>query len=48
MLGIADSVIGVAGKILDKFVEDKDQTSDPAFCFIIDKALVRPRHASHC
>ena len=24
MLGIADSVIGVAGKILDKFVEDKD------------------------
>ena len=24
MLGIADSVIGVAGKVLDKFVEDKD------------------------
>ena len=24
MLGIAESVIGVAGKILDKFVEDKD------------------------
>ena len=24
VLGIADSVIGVAGKILDKFVEDKD------------------------
>ena len=24
MLGIADSVIGVAGKILDKFVDDKD------------------------
>ena len=24
MLGIADSVIGVAGKILDKFVVDKD------------------------
>ena len=24
MLGLADSVIGVAGKVLDKFVEDKD------------------------
>ena len=24
MLGIAESVIGVAGKVLDKFVEDKD------------------------
>ena len=24
VLGIADSVIGVAGKVLDKFVEDKD------------------------
>ena len=24
MLGIADSVIGVAGKVLDKFIEDKD------------------------
>ena len=24
MLGIADSVIGIAGKVLDKFVEDKD------------------------
>ena len=24
MLGIADSVLGVAGKVLDKFVEDKD------------------------
>ena len=24
MLGLADSVVGVAGKILDKFVEDKD------------------------
>jgi len=24
MLGIADSIIGVAGKVLDKFVEDKD------------------------
>ena len=24
MLGIVDSVIGVAGKVLDKFVEDKD------------------------
>ena len=24
MLGIADSVIGVAGKVLDKFVGDKD------------------------
>ena len=24
MLGIADSVVGVAGKVLDKFVEDKD------------------------
>ena len=24
MLGIAESIIGVAGKILDKFVEDKD------------------------
>tara|TARA_A100000172_G_scaffold18320_2_gene10057 strand:- start:9444 stop:9851 length:408 start_codon:yes stop_codon:yes gene_type:complete len=24
MLGIADSVIGVTGKILDKFIEDKD------------------------
>ena len=24
MLGIADSVIGVAGKVLDKFVEDND------------------------
>ena len=24
MLGIADSVIGVAGKVLDKFLEDKD------------------------
>ena len=24
MLGIADRVIGVAGKVLDKFVEDKD------------------------
>ena len=24
MFGIADSVIGVAGKVLDKFVEDKD------------------------
>lgn len=23
MLGIAESVIGVAGKVLDKFVEDK-------------------------
>ena len=24
VLGIADSIIGVAGKVLDKFVEDKD------------------------
>ena len=24
MLGIAESIIGVAGKVLDKFVEDKD------------------------
>ena len=24
MLGIVDSVVGVAGKVLDKFVEDKD------------------------
>ena len=24
MLGIADSVIGIAGKVLDKFIEDKD------------------------
>jgi len=24
MLGIADSIIGVAGKVLDKFIEDKD------------------------
>ena len=24
MLGIAESVIGVAGKVLDKFIEDKD------------------------
>ena len=24
MIGIAESVIGVAGKVLDKFVEDKD------------------------
>ena len=24
MLGIAESVIGVTGKILDKFIEDKD------------------------
>ena len=24
MLGIADSIVGVAGKVLDKFVEDKD------------------------
>ena len=24
VLGIADSVIGIAGKVLDKFVEDKD------------------------
>ena len=24
MFGIAESVIGVAGKVLDKFVEDKD------------------------
>lgn len=24
MLGIADSIIGVTGKILDKFIEDKD------------------------
>ena len=24
MLGLADSVIGVAGKVFDKFVEDKD------------------------
>ena len=24
MLGIAESVIGITGKILDKFVEDKD------------------------
>ena len=24
MLGLADSVIGVAGKVLDKFVDDKD------------------------
>jgi len=24
MLGIAESVIGIAGKVLDKFVEDKD------------------------
>ena len=24
VLGIADSVVGVAGKVLDKFVEDKD------------------------
>ena len=24
MLGIAESVIGIGGKILDKFVEDKD------------------------
>ena len=33
MLGIAESVIGVAGKVLDKFVEDKDcllYTSDAA------------------
>ena len=24
MLGLADSIVGVAGKVLDKFVEDKD------------------------
>ena len=24
MLGIVESVVGVAGKVLDKFVEDKD------------------------
>jgi hypothetical protein len=24
MLGIVDSIVGVAGKVLDKFVEDKD------------------------
>ena len=24
MIGIVDSVVGVAGKVLDKFVEDKD------------------------
>ena len=24
MLGIVDSVVGVAGKVIDKFVEDKD------------------------
>ena len=24
MLGLAESVVGVAGKVLDKFVEDKD------------------------
>ena len=24
MLGLVDSVVGVAGKVLDKFVEDKD------------------------
>ena len=24
MFGIAESIIGVAGKVLDKFVEDKD------------------------
>ena len=28
VLGIADSVIGVAGKVLDKFVEDKDLDRD--------------------
>ena len=24
VLGLADSIIGISGKILDKFVEDKD------------------------
>ena len=29
MLGIVDSVVGVAGKVLDKFVEDKDLKAKP-------------------
>ena len=31
MLGIVESVVGVAGKVLDKFVEDKDLIIYPFF-----------------
>ena len=32
MLGLADSIVGVAGKVLDKFVEDKDLKTK--FCLL--------------
>jgi hypothetical protein len=37
MLGIADSIVGVAGKVLDKFVEDgKDKFMRLSYKEILD------------